>query len=82
MAEVPTCPKCGKELTVLEAFAKEESKYEVYYNRGGTLGYDYQECVEGSTQHTDFCCPYCHAVLFTSDDTTQPQDVIDFLREE
>ncbi len=95
--EKPGCPKCGALITTLNAYAKEESHYIVYLDSAkfdpdlDSLGYDYQQCVEGSTTHTDFKCPKCEATLFsskvptgpwtgTSWSDTQPQDVIDFLR--
>jgi len=84
--ENPGCPKCGALITTLKAYAREESFYRVYLDSTYdmpdselSLGYDYQQCVEGSTTHTDFQCPECGATLFSSEDT-QPQEVIDFLR--
>jgi len=82
----PGCPKCGAIVTELKAYAKEESFYRVYLDSAkfnpdlDSLGYDYQQCVEGSTTHTDFNCSSCGMTLFSSDEDTQPQDVIDFLR--
>ena len=76
----PTCPKCGAKIVTLAAFAKEESHYEVHFDSDGSLGYDYQQCVEFSTTHTDFKCPQCRETLFTAEENTQPQEVIDFLR--
>ena len=84
--EKPGCPKCGALITTLNAYAKEESHYIVYLDSAkfapdlDSLGYDYQQCVEGSATHTDFHCPKCEAVLFSSEADTQPQEVIDFLR--
>ena len=84
--EKPGCPKCGAIVTELKAYAKEESFYRVYLDSAkfntelDTIGYDYQQCVEGSTTHTDFLCPECGATLFSSEADTQPQDVIDFLK--
>lgn len=85
-AAKPGCPKCGAIVTELKAFAKEESHYRVYLDSAkfepelDSIGYDYQQCVEGSTTHTDFLCPECGATLFSSEEDTQPQEVIDFLR--
>ena len=82
----PSCPKCGAIVTELKAYAKEESYYRVYLDSAkfdtdlDSIGYDYQQCVEGSTTHTDFLCPKCGATLFSSEQDTQPQDVINFLR--
>lgn len=82
----PGCPKCGALITTLRAYAREESYYVVYLDAGKydpelvSLGYDYQQCVEGSTTHTDFQCPECGETLFSSEEDTQPQEVIDFLR--
>jgi len=83
----PECPKCGAKITTLDAYAREESYYVVYLDSAkfdpelDSLGYDYQQCVEGTTTHTDFECPQCKEVLFTAKGDTQPQEVIDFLRE-
>ena len=82
----PGCPKCGTIVTELNAYAKEESYYRVYLDGAkfdpdlDSLGYDYQQCVEGSTTKTNFNCPKCEATLFSSETDTQPQEVIDFLR--
>uniref|UniRef100_A0A6M3LX35 Uncharacterized protein n=1 Tax=viral metagenome TaxID=1070528 RepID=A0A6M3LX35_9ZZZZ len=84
--EKPGCPKCGALITTLKAYAREESFYRVYLDSAkfdpelDTIGYDYQQCVEGSTTHTDFICPNCGETLFSSEADTQPQEVIDFLR--
>lgn len=84
--EKPGCPKCGALITTLKAYAREESFYRIYLDSAkfnpelDTIGYDYQQCVEGSTTHTDFQCPECGATLFSSEQDTQPQEVIDFLR--
>jgi len=85
--EKPGCPKCGAMITTLNAYAKEESHYIVYLDSAkfdpdlDSLGYDYQQCVEGSTTSTIFNCPKCDATLFNIQGTsTQPEDVIDFLR--
>uniref|UniRef100_A0A6M3MA71 Uncharacterized protein n=1 Tax=viral metagenome TaxID=1070528 RepID=A0A6M3MA71_9ZZZZ len=83
---MPICPKCGKPIDELKAYAREESFYRVYLDSAGldydidSLGYDYQQCVEGSATHTDFQCPECGAILFSSEADTQPEEVINFLK--
>lgn len=92
---MPICPECKAEIDRLNAFAKEESKYEVYLEKfvgvpGGpfkddsySLGYDYQQAVSGSVTGTDFMCPECEqSIYLIEDEDTQPELVIRFLKGE
>ncbi len=70
--EMPTCPKCNKEIDHLHAFVVETVKYEIYLEErlfpgSGHKGLNWgrPQPTEGSAVDTEFCCPECGEALYS-----------------
>lgn len=77
----PKCPKCNADITYLRAFCFEQNRYRVELDEHDGLDWSSSETVESSETKTEFSCPRCDEILFTTHDSDYPQSVIDFLRE-
>lgn len=60
------CPHCGRELTYLINVREELHTYYFEVDKEGNVHYRSKDC--WPEDESDYECPFCHEVLFTSEE--------------